>query len=66
VIARLVALIEKEHGTIAHLSTKGTGGGYLEIDLEVRTADVESGAAMTAAVAATEGLEMDESRAVGD
>ena len=66
VIARLVSLIEKEHGTIAHLSTKGTGGGRLEIDLEVRTADVESGAAMTAAVAATEGVEMDESRAVGD
>ncbi len=66
VIARLVSLIEKEHGTIAHLSTKGTGGGRLEIDLEVRTADVESGAAMTAAVAATEGVEMDDSHAVGD
>ena len=66
VLARLLSLIEKEHGTIAHLSTKGIGGGRLEIDLEVRTADVESGAAMTAAVAATEGLEMDESRAVGD
>ncbi len=65
-IGRLVSVIATEHGTIDHLATKGTGGGRLEIDLEVRTADVESGAALTAAVAATDGVEVDESRAIGD
>jgi hypothetical protein len=66
VIARLVSVIEKEHGTIAHLATKGTGSGRLEIDLDVATADFKSGAAMMAAVAATEGVEIGESQAVGD
>lgn len=65
-IGRLVSVIATERGTIAHLATKGTGGGRLEVDLEVRTADVESGAALTAAVAATDGVEIDESRAIGD
>ena len=65
-IARLVPVIAKEGATIAHLATEGTGGGRLAIDLEVRTADVESGAALTAAVAATDGIEIDESRAIGD
>ena len=66
VIAKLVSLIEREHGTIAHLATKGTGSGRLELDLDVATDDVQGGAAMTAAVAAIEGVEIDESRAVGD
>jgi len=66
VIARLASVIEAEHGTIAHLATKGTGSGRLAIDLEVRTIDVNSGVAVTAAVAATEGVEIDESRALGD
>lgn len=66
VIARLVSVIENQHGTIAHLSTKGTGGGHLAIDLEVQTSDVEAGAAVTAAVAATDGVEIDESNALGD
>jgi putative Mg2+ transporter-C (MgtC) family protein len=66
VLARLVSVIEKEHGTIAHLATKGTGSGRLEIELEVTTSDVESGAAMTAAVASIESVEIDDSRAVGD
>jgi putative Mg2+ transporter-C (MgtC) family protein len=66
VLARLVSVIEKQQGSIAHLATRGVGGGRMEIDVEVVTADVESGAVMTAAVAAAEGIEIDESRAVGD
>lgn len=66
VIAKLVSVIEQEHGTIAHLATKGTGSGRLEVDLDVATADVQGGAATTAAVAAIEGVEIDESRAIGD
>ena len=66
IIAKLVSVIQEERGTIAHLATKGTGSGRLEIDLDVATADVQRGAAMTAAVAAIEGVEIDESRAVGD
>jgi putative Mg2+ transporter-C (MgtC) family protein len=66
VLAKLVSVIEKEHGSVAHLATKGTGSGRLEIELEVTTSDVESGAAMTAAVASIDGVEIDDSRAVGD
>jgi putative Mg2+ transporter-C (MgtC) family protein len=66
VLTRLLSVVEQEHGSIAHLATKGTGGGRLEIELEVRMNDVESGAAMTAAVASIEGVEMNESRALGD
>jgi putative Mg2+ transporter-C (MgtC) family protein len=66
VIARLVSVIGAQHGTIAQLATKGAGGDRLEIDLEVHTKDVESGAALTAAVVATEGIEIGESQAVGD
>ena len=66
VLSRLVSLIEKEHAEIAQLATKGTGGGRLEIELEVRTTDVQSGAAMTAAVSSIDGIELNDSRAVGD
>jgi putative Mg2+ transporter-C (MgtC) family protein len=65
-LSRLVSVVEKEHGQIAQLATKGTGGGRIEIELEVRTNDVQSGAAMTAAVGAIEGIELDDSRALGD
>ena len=65
-LSRLVSVVEKEHGQIAQLATKGTGRGRMEIELEVRTNDVQSGAAMTAAVGAIEGIELDDSRALGD
>ncbi len=65
-LARLVSVVEQERGSIAQLATKGTGGGRLEIELEVRTNDVESGAALTAAVASIEGVEISDSHAVGD
>ncbi len=66
VISRLVSVIEQEHGEIAHLATKGTGGRRLEIELEVTTIDIQSGAAMTAAVGGVEGIELTDTRAVGD
>jgi putative Mg2+ transporter-C (MgtC) family protein len=66
VLSRLVSVVEKEHGEIAHLATKGTGRGRLEIELEVLTTDVQSGAAMTAAVGAIEGIEVTDTHAVGD
>jgi putative Mg2+ transporter-C (MgtC) family protein len=66
VLGRLVSVVEQEHGSIAHLTTKGTGGGRLELELEVSTNDVERGAALTAAVASIEGVELNDSRAVGD
>lgn len=66
VLAKLVSAVEQGHGSITHLATKGTGGGRLEIELEVSTDDVKSGAVLTAAVASIEGIELDDSRAVGD
>lgn len=66
VLTKLLSVVEQEHGSIAHLATKGTGSGRLEIELEVRMNDVERGAALTAAVASIEGVEMNDSRALGD
>jgi putative Mg2+ transporter-C (MgtC) family protein len=65
-LARIVTKVTERGGAIAHLATTGKRGGGLAIDLEVHTPDVETGAAIAAAVAATQGVDMDESSALGD
>ena len=65
-LARIVTEVTERGGAIAHLATTGKRGGGLAIDLEVRAPDVETGAAIAAAVAATQGVDMDESSALGD
>jgi putative Mg2+ transporter-C (MgtC) family protein len=65
-LARVVDVVHDNGGSVAHLSTTAEHGGRLLIDLEVRTRDVEAGAALTAAVSSTEGVEIDETRALGD
>lgn len=65
-LARVVDVVHDKGGSVAHLSTSAEHGGRLLIDLEVRTRDVEAGAALTAAVSSTQGVEIDETKALGD
>jgi putative Mg2+ transporter-C (MgtC) family protein len=65
-LAKVVNAVIDSGGSVVHLATTGGHGRHLTIDLEIRAKDVPSGAAITAAVAATEGVDIDESTAVGD
>lgn len=65
-LARVVDIVHDNGGSIARLSTSGEHGGRLLIESEVRTQDVGAGATVTAALAATDGVEIDETRALGD
>lgn len=54
-------------GSIAHLATTAApAGGGLIAEVEARLPDVDAGARLTLAVAALDGVEMLESRAIGD
>ena len=66
VLGRAVELVAAQGGTVAHLATAHTPGGGLAIDLEIRVSSSSAGAALTAAIAALESMELVESRAVGE
>jgi hypothetical protein len=51
---------------VAHLATAARGAGRLTADLEIRVRDVETGAAVTAAIAKADGVAIDESTALGE
>ncbi len=65
-LGRVVAAISGQRGVIAHLSTQHSPGGGLVIDLEVRLPDAAAGVLVTTAVADVEGIELLESKALGD
>ncbi len=65
-LGRLVETVNSRGATIAHLATGATPGGGLSIDLEVRPRDAKAGAALTAAIAEVEGVDLLESNALGD
>ena len=67
--ARLVEVasaITAHQGTILHLASRPGRGDRLMVDLEVRVPDAASGATLAAALAAVEGIELDESVSSGD
>jgi putative Mg2+ transporter-C (MgtC) family protein len=65
-LADAVTAVHEGGGTVAHLATTGEGGDRLSIDLEIRAKDVEQAAAITAAVAATDGIDIIETTALGE
>lgn len=65
-LARVVSTVSAHDGTLAHLATTPGRTGGLMLDLEVRAEDVAVGAAITAAVAATDGISIEETSALGD
>ncbi len=66
VLGRLVTAIGRHGGEIAHLETAGSPGGRLAIEVEVRVRDAAVGVRLTAAVADIDGLDLMESKALGD
>ena len=62
----VVETIAAQGGVIAHLASKHALGTGLVADVEVRLPDVEAGVRLTAAIADLEGIELIESRGVGD
>ena len=65
-LGRLIESIDRRHGVIAHLATDAAPGGNLTVELEVRLRDAPTGIALTAAIAAVDGIELLESKALGD
>jgi putative Mg2+ transporter-C (MgtC) family protein len=65
-LARVVATVGEHDGTLAHLATTTGPSGGLTLDLEIRTRDVASGVGITAAVAGTDGVAIEETSALGD
>jgi putative Mg2+ transporter-C (MgtC) family protein len=65
-IARVVSTVDAQGATLAHLATSPGRGGGLTLDLEIRTTDVAAGAELSAAVASTDGVRIEETSALGD
>jgi putative Mg2+ transporter-C (MgtC) family protein len=65
-LARVVSTVSARGATLAHLATTPGRTGGLTLDLEVRTEDVAAGAEITAAVASTDGVRIEETSALGD
>ncbi|HEY7701040.1 MAG TPA: MgtC/SapB family protein [Candidatus Limnocylindrales bacterium] len=65
-LARVVTTVVSTGGMVAHLATAVRGAGRLTADLEIRVRDVETGAAVTAAIAKADGVAIDESTALGE
>ncbi len=65
-LARAVAGVSELDGVIAYLATDRTPGGALTVDLEIRLADASGAARAAAAIAAVDGIDLVESKALGD
>lgn len=65
-LGAVVETISVHGGAIAHLASAHAFGTGLSADIEARLPDVAAGARLTAAVANLDGVELTESRAVGD
>jgi putative Mg2+ transporter-C (MgtC) family protein len=66
-IGAVLDAVARNAGSVAHLATTGApGGGGLIVEIEARLPDVDAGARLTLAVAALDGVELLDSRAIGD
>jgi hypothetical protein len=60
-LSSVVTVITRNGGSVSHLATTVRKGARLVAEVEVRAPDLASGAALTAAVAETVGIEIAES-----
>jgi putative Mg2+ transporter-C (MgtC) family protein len=65
-LARVVAVVSEQDGVIAYLATDRKAAGVLAVDLEIRLADANGAASTAAAIAAVDGIDLVESKALGD
>jgi putative Mg2+ transporter-C (MgtC) family protein len=62
----IVDAIGRAGGTVASLESRHEDGGRLHVDIEYRATDVAAGVAITRTVAALDGVELREARAIRD
>ena len=60
-LSDVVSVVTRNGGSVSHMATTVRKGARLVAEVEVRAPDLASGAALTAAVADTEGIEIAES-----
>ncbi|CAN5550607.1 hypothetical protein BH20CHL7_BH20CHL7_04990 [soil metagenome] len=65
-LGRVVTAITESGGTIGHLASNRTAAGDLSITVEFRAQDVGRGSAITVAVADLDGVDLLDSRIIGD
>jgi uncharacterized membrane protein YhiD involved in acid resistance len=65
-LARVISVITDRGGSVVHFATTVRKDQRLTAEIEVRARDLATGSSVTAAVAKTEGVEIDESTSAGD
>ncbi|MGK2852147.1 MAG: MgtC/SapB family protein [Candidatus Limnocylindrales bacterium] len=65
-LGEVVTTVVSAGGNIAHLASSRAGDGRLSITLEIRAADAARGATITAAIGDIDGVDLVESKAIGD
>jgi putative Mg2+ transporter-C (MgtC) family protein len=65
-LGEIVDAIGRAGGTVASLESHHEDGGRLHVDIEYRATDVAAGVAITRTVAALDGVELREARAIRD
>ena len=65
-LSDIVTVVAKAGGSVSHLTTTVRKGARLAAEVEVRARDLATGAAVTAAVAETAGIEIAESSSQGE
>ncbi len=65
-VSRVVSIVTERGDAIAHLATARAPAGGLVLDLEVRLHDIDAAAWLTATIADLDGVELLESKALGD
>lgn len=65
-LGALVTAVVDAGGTIAHLTSSQATDGRLSVTAEIRAVDVATGAAITAAIGDLDGVDLVESKAIGD
>lgn len=65
-LGELVTTVVSAGGSIAHLASSHAADGRLSVTVEIRAADAAAGATITAAIADLYGVDLVESKAIGD
>jgi putative Mg2+ transporter-C (MgtC) family protein len=65
-LGRIVEAVAEADGSIAHLASSRSDEGRLRVEVEAKVDDVPAGVGLTAAIEGMDGVDLVESRAIGD
>jgi len=65
-LGRLVEAVGEAGGSIAHLASTRSDEGRLRVEVEAKVQDVSAGVGLTATIEGMDGVDLVESRAIGD